>query len=183
MPDHRPLEDKPGSGTAIGKLDDLDESAGSAGELIRLVVFALGGEWFALPLDSVSEISRVPPVTPVPGVEGFVVGLTNLRGNVLAVLDMKTLFGFPDEIEGPSSTQRMLTVSSASVSAAILVDRVEGVVTVDQEEIEPPLPGTSEAIRHWMTGHFRRDGRMVAILDAEIVQGLRERLEAAERAG
>lgn len=169
------------SGAVTAEPEDTKSSGERTGEPLRVVVFRLGEEAYAFPLENVAEISRVPAITPVPGVEDFVVGLANLRGNVIAVLDIKTVFGIAEEEERPLVAQRLLCLDSDGVAAAVLVDRVEGVARVSSDELEPPLPGAAEALRPWLLGQFRRDSRLVAVLDAGIVQALRERLERAER--
>ncbi len=144
---------------------------------LRFVVFQIGQDRYACPLENVAEISRIPAVTPVPGTDDFVLGLANLRGNIVSVLDLKPLLGVPEDEEKPLSAYRMLLVTHGDVTAAFIVDRVEGVVTVHESALEPPLPGSAESVRPWITGHFEHDGYLVGTLDPSMVEGLRDLLE------
>lgn len=140
-----------------------------------IVVFRLAGELYGMTLEAVREIGRVPPVTPIPGAEGFVVGVCNLRGNIIALLDLHALFdlGAGEEV---LPSHRMLIVSNGDLTAGLLVDGVEGVMEVD--EIDPPLAGMPEGLRPYLVGHVRGDS-LVAIIDPAILLAMRQRLEAA----
>lgn len=143
----------------------------------RFVVFRVGEDRYACPLQHVAEISRIPVVTPVPQTDDFVVGIANLRGNVVSILDLKPLLGIPEDEEKSLSAYRMVILTHEQLTAAVVVDRVEGVVAVDESELEPPLPGAPEAVRQWISGHFRYGDSLIGTLDPALVAGLRERLE------
>lgn len=143
----------------------------------RYVVFLIGEDKYASPLENVAEISRIPPVTPVPRTDEFVVGVANLRGNIVTILDLKPLLGIPEDEDKPLSGYKMLILGFEGLTAAIVVDRVEGVVEIGESELEPPLPGVPEAIRPWIPGQFRYGESLIGIIDPAIVAGLRELLE------
>ncbi len=145
--------------------------------LLRFVVFRIGDDRYASPLENVSEISRIPLITPVPQTEDFVVGVANLRGNIVAILDLKPLLGIPEDQDKPLSAYRMLLLTHEELAAAVVVDRVEGVVTIDGADIEPPLPGAPEGMRAWISGHFRYGENLIGILDPAFIAGLRARIE------
>jgi len=146
-------------------------------ELTRYVVFQIGNDRYACPLENVAEISRIPAVTPVPRTDDFVVGVANLRGNIVTILDLKPLLGIPEDEDKPLSQYRMLIVAHDNLTAAIVVDRVEGVVTMAVSDLEPPLPGVPEQIRPWILGQFRHGDSLAGAIDPAIIAGLRELLE------
>lgn len=142
------------------------------------VVFKLAGERYGISLDAVREIGRVPPVTPIPGTDRFVVGVCSLRGNIVALLDLHALF----DLEGGDevlSGHRMLILSHDDMLAGLLVDAVEGVVPLGDEGLDPPLAGLPEGLRSYLVGHLRSDDSVVAIIDPAILNSLRTRLEEA----
>lgn len=143
----------------------------------RYVVFQIGDDRYACPLENVAEISRIPPITPVPRTGEFVVGVANLRGNIVSILDLKPLLGIPEDEDKPLSAYRMLILTHERLTAAVIVDRVEGVVAIGESELEPPLPGAPEAVRAWISGHFRYGDSLIGTLDPAVVAGLRELLE------
>jgi purine-binding chemotaxis protein CheW len=102
----------------------------SAGD--GFVVFQLGGECFALPLRNVLEADRVPALTPAPFVPEFVRGVTNRRGDVLPLIDLRLLLGVEP---GPQTGDgRMLVVrrNESDPPAALLVDGLGGIAWFDR---------------------------------------------------
>lgn len=142
------------------------------------VVFKLAGERYGIPLDAVREIGRVPPVTPIPGTDRFVVGVCSLRGNIIALLDLHALFDLDggDEV---LAGHRMLILAHEDMVAGLLVDAVEGVVTLGEDGLDPPLAGLPEGLRPYLVGHLRSGESVVAIIDPSILNSLRSRLEEA----
>jgi purine-binding chemotaxis protein CheW len=97
----------------------------SAGD--GFVVFQLGGESFALPIQNVIEADRVPSLTPVPFTPEFVRGVTNRRGEVLPLIDLRLLLGVD---AGPNAGEaRMLVVrlKESDPPAALVVDGLGGI--------------------------------------------------------
>src|SRR6185295_6688454 len=108
----------------------------------RFVIFDLGRTRCALPIDRVAEIGEVPKITPVPHVPRWVRGVANLRGDILAVIDLRARIGLPP-VDPESRKGRMLIVRSSpgplgEVAAGLLVDAVSGVSRVDRGALAPP---------------------------------------------
>lgn len=142
------------------------------------VVFKLAGERYGISLDAVREIGRVPPVTPIPGADHFVVGVCSLRGNIVAIIDLHTLFELDGEDEILAGN-RMLILSHADMLAGLLVDAIEGVLHIDNRVLDPPLPGLPDGLRSFLVGHLRHGDTLIAIIDTNILASLRTRLEEA----
>src|SRR5450759_508771 len=98
------------------------------------VVLRLAGSRYALPLAAVVEVGRVPPITWVPGLPSWLVGVTNWRGRLLAVVDLGPLLGGPKT--AVAGTSRLLLVSQAAATLGVLADSVDGVGPVTGE-LEP----------------------------------------------
>ena len=92
----------------------------------RYVVFAVREMLFAVPIGRVLETDRMTPITPLPGAAAGVKGLTNLRGNVVPVIDLRDLLGWAPP-DNPTS-RRMLVIQDGNRQplTALLVDRVKG---------------------------------------------------------
>jgi purine-binding chemotaxis protein CheW len=115
------------SGAAQTPVQALRRAAGDG-----YVVFQLGGESFALPVRQVLEADRVPPYTPAPFVPEFVRGVTNRRGDVLPLIDLRLLLGVEP---GPRAGDgRMLVVrrNESDSPAALLVDSLGGIAWFDR---------------------------------------------------
>lgn len=108
--------------------------------------FYLEGELFGVPLREVVEISKLLPIVPVPFSPKFVLGVINVRGEIIPVIDLKTIL----KLNKGTEEERVVLVESNKGKVGILVDKVVGVVRVEEERLEPnPMVGRySEFIRN-----------------------------------
>lgn len=135
------------------------------GKEIQLVIFRLRDEEFGVAIGSVLEISRVLEITHIPEAPGFIEGVINLRGRVLAVIALAKQFGLPDEKELPK-TARIMVVEIHNTSLGLIVDEVPGVIKISEEEIEPsPEIIESEVSRHYIKGVAKLNDRLIILLD------------------
>jgi len=128
----------------------------------RYICFNLGEEEFAIPLLSVREVIRLPEVTKVPQTPNYFLGIMNLRGSVISVMDLRLKMNIK-----PTTTKEatVIILDLGDYSLGVLVDRVNSVVLIDDKTFsEKPELGSSPmaaAIR----GVFRKDNQLILILD------------------
>lgn len=147
------------------------------------VVVRLGGSRFALPMDAVAEVGRLPGFTRVPGTPPWVAGVANWRGRVLGVLDLRPLLDLPVEPRNRSREARLVVLSNAGVQVGVLADGVDGVLDVDLEQLEATLVTLSAEALSLLRGQaFDAEGP-VGVLDEMAVFALRERVASVRRAG
>ena len=115
--------------------------------IIQLVTFKLQDETYGINVMHVQEVLRVSEIAPVPGAPGYVLGIINLRGNVVTVLDTRTRFGLPTtEI---SDSSRIVVIESDKQVVGILVDSVAEVVELRSSEVDAaPNVGNDESSRY-----------------------------------
>lgn len=146
------------------------------------VVVRLGGGRFALPMSDVAEVGRLPGLTRVPGTPPWVAGVANWRGRILGVLDLRLLLDVaPDG--GALDDRRLVVLSRQGVAAGVLAERVEGVVDVDPEQLEPALLTLPAEAGALLEGQITDDEGPVGVVDAAAVFALRSRVGMARRAG
>lgn len=141
----------------------------------RFLAFRLGDDEFALPVDNVIEVTRVPAqITRVPKTPAFLEGVASFRGEMLPVIDQRRRFDMP--VRENDETRRAVVVSSANHRAALIVDSVSEVLGVASEAIDPAPDLTGHQTR-LVSGviNLESAGRMVMVLDAN------ELLSRAER--
>lgn len=127
------------------------------------VTFKLSNETYGINVLDVREVLRVSDITPVPGVPHYVLGMINLRGNVVTVLDARRRFGL--EPKKPDELSRIVIIESDEQVVGILVDAVAEVVYLRSSEIEPaPNVGGEEAAKH-IHGVHSRGGDLLILLD------------------
>jgi purine-binding chemotaxis protein CheW len=124
-----------------------------AGGLLEVVVFTLAGERYALETRHVREIRALEDLTPLPGAPVFLAGVTNLRGQILAVIDLRTFFGVP--ARGLTDRTRLIVLGDERAEFGVLADTVAEVVTLGPGEVrEPPgsVAGVARAYLRGVTG-------------------------------
>jgi purine-binding chemotaxis protein CheW len=104
----------------------------------QLVIFELGAENFGIEIASVEGINKMMDITKVPKAPDYMLGITNLRGSVLPVIDLQKRFGMAEQ-EHTSET-RIVVASMDGVKIGMVVSAVSEVLTIDDKVIEPPPP-------------------------------------------
>ncbi len=141
----------------------------------QMIIFQLAGIEFGLPVESVQEIVRPGAFVKVPLTPPYILGLTNLRGNILPVLDMRMRLGLP--APPPDEHSRLLVLRFEMGGVCLLVDEVREVRSYREEILEPP-PETGEdfgGFVRWVA-KFDRGERVVFWLDTGALLG--EKIEA-----
>src|SRR4051812_5020956 len=160
------------SGSLLQFADELQSlsaatEAPSPGPQLHLVTFALDREEFGIPIDQVREVIRVGEITRVPQARLHVRGVTNLRGRVLAVVEIRTRMGLPAAEITPRS--RVVVVGVHDRILGILVDGVSQVVKVPAETVAPAPEEVLSPGTDYITGVARWNSRLIMLLDLEKV--------------
>jgi purine-binding chemotaxis protein CheW len=132
------------------------------GAVLDVVEFALAQERYAILTDAVREVYPLKDLTPLPCCPGFLLGIVNVRGQILPVIDIKKFFELPEQ--GITDLNKVIIVHGEQMDLGILADVVIGVREVPLEALEPSLP-TLVGIREEYLKGITPD-RLV-ILDAE----------------
>ncbi len=139
----------------------------STGEMIQLVNFRLRNEEFGMDIGLVKEITRVSDITHIPEAPSFIYGVTNLRGQVIAVIDLAKQFGLAPQQELPE-TAKIVVTEIKGQTVGMLVDEVPEVLKIADENIEPaPELIQSEVGTDYIKGVCKLDNRLIILLDLE----------------
>ncbi|HEY3447144.1 MAG TPA: chemotaxis protein CheW [Myxococcales bacterium] len=132
----------------------------------------LADETYALELGRVREIAKVPPITEVPRAPAFVMGVMNLRGEVMPVFDLHKRLGLVRH--SPCNRgSRIVVVETGQGPAGLLVEAVEQVVRLKPSTIEAPPPGLGAgAESDYIVGIGRQKDRMFVLLNLGSVLGI-----------
>lgn len=139
----------------------------------RFVCFSARGQAIGVPIEEVKETLELRPITKVPLVPPFVAGIVNLRGEVVAALDLAALLGLPD---GPLAPATRLVLVKARRTAGLLVDAVSAVRTIGDDAIVPVPPGLPPAGAALLDGLVSlEDGPLLLLSAARLLEcdGLR----------
>jgi purine-binding chemotaxis protein CheW len=108
------------------------------GERLEVVEFLLASERYAIEASYLREVCPLRDFTPLPGTPPFVLGLVNVRGELLSVVDLKKFFELPER--GLTDLNKVIVVRAGSMELGILADRVVGMKSLSLGEMQAPLP-------------------------------------------
>lgn len=137
----------------------------------KLLTFSLGSEGYGVSILKVKEIIGMMDITPVPKTPDFIKGVINLRGKIIPVMDLRTKFGMESQNydERTCIIVAEVTLKGIQKLLGIVVDMVSEVVTITDEQIEPP-PEYGAAVEHnAILGIGKIKDRVVIILDIDEV--------------
>ncbi len=129
-------------------------------DFLDVLAFQLSGEKYGLNPRLVSEVCGLTQLTPLPGLPDFVLGIMNLSGRIVSVLDLGKLFGLPKR--GLTDTDRVIIVGDGKMEFGLLANGVSGIVTIPSAAIQEP-PATLTGIRRDLLLGVTPEG--VAVLD------------------
>jgi purine-binding chemotaxis protein CheW len=139
------------------------------GTSCQLIVFRLGGEEYALVIDQIKEVVITPKVSRIPLTPKYIKGVANVRGNILAIIDLEERFGLAKgtEAEESSTHNYTLVVASEAFKMGVLVKEVPNTLTVQEGDIDlsPGLLGDSSTENGYIKGLVRTGNRMIILID------------------
>jgi purine-binding chemotaxis protein CheW len=138
----------------------------------QLVVFELANELYGVNIAAVESIIKMQVITQLPHTPSYVKGVTNLRGSVLPVIDLRARFGL--ERREDSKQTRIMIVTLGNVKAGIVVDGVSEVLRISDETLEP-LPAMLNTVdAAFLKGIARLENRLIILLELGRVLNLDE---------
>jgi purine-binding chemotaxis protein CheW len=134
--------------------------------VLQFVGFLLGGKSYAFPIEQTREIVELQSVTPTPEVAEHVVGVTNLRGQIIPIFDLQRVLtpGAP-----PSKSRQAVVLEVGGQLTGCLVDSVTRVVRLPQNEIQPADDILDHDNARSVDGFAKHEGTILILLDASRV--------------
>ncbi|QOP43065.1 purine-binding chemotaxis protein CheW [Sulfurimonas sediminis] len=139
------------SDSVVDQLDDV----------VQLVGFVIGDEEYAVPILSIQEIIKPFPWTRVPQVPKYVLGVFNLRGSVIPLIDLRTKFGLPPKKQ--SEDTRFIVMRNGSDVAGFVIDRLTMAIRIKKENVGPP-PDTVNGDDTIIDGVGKQADKIITIL-------------------
>ena len=151
--------DLPGMAYTIDKVDSPTK--------LRYIHFWMAEKSFAIPINQVIESGRLTDVAPLPCVNQAIRGLINLHGEIVPLLDLRSLLG---NIHGNCLTEeKMLIVRTGNSEGAcgLAVDRVSGMLALEPNEFRSIAPADTDLAGAFINGFCDRQGSLIRLLDLE----------------
>lgn len=134
-------------------------------EVLQWVTFKLENEVYGINVMQVQEVLRYSEIAPVPGAPLYVLGIINLRGNVVTVIDTRARFGLePREV---TDNTRVVVIESEKQVIGILVDSVAEVVYLKASEIDDAPNVGNEESAQFIQGVSNREGELLILVDLD----------------
>ncbi len=142
---------------------DIKSTSNGEDPVIQWVTFRLEDETYGVNVMQVQEVLRYTEIAPVPGAPDYVLGIINLRGSVVTVIDTRSRFGLA--MSEVTDNSRIVIIEVDKQVLGILVDAVSEVVYLNQSEIESaPNVGTEESAK-FIQGVCHKDDRLLILVE------------------
>lgn len=144
----------------------IDEDSGESTGLLK---FRLGLEWYAVAISGVREIHNEYVVTRIPRVPDFVLGVINVRGEIVSVTDLATLIRVPSrsELDIDGQLPSAIIVANDECVSALVVDEIGDIIEAAHGAIEPPLSTLDKAQAEYMAGSVYIDGLLIGVVNID----------------
>lgn len=153
----------PGEGTGLAP------AAESPTQDEQYVIFSLAGTEYAVPIMNVTEIGYPLNVTAVPNVPDWILGVANLRGDLISVVDLRMFFGLESTTSGESVRMLVGRTFQEDLTVGLIVDRAHGIRHLPVEQMEKPTAGIESQISPYLLGTYEHEGHLLVVLDLDRV--------------
>jgi purine-binding chemotaxis protein CheW len=143
----------------------------------QVVGLELAGEFYGVEIARIQEIIRLQPITRIPNGPWYIEGVTNLRGRVIPVMDLRKRFNL--ELAEPTRRTRIVVAEVGAHTVGLIVDGVSEVLRVPAEAVEPPSSLVTTADSAYLRGVAKLDERLVPLLDLSRILSGDEQAELA----
>jgi purine-binding chemotaxis protein CheW len=142
------------------------QSVSDKQQLMQLIVFRIGDEEFGVPISAVQEIIKVGTITPIPDSPAFIKGLINVRGEIVAIIDVRARFFLSMDAE-PS--RHIIIARQDENLFGLLVNEVMEVLRIQESDIKSPPRLMTKIHEDYVHGVITHDGRLIILLDIQQV--------------
>jgi purine-binding chemotaxis protein CheW len=142
-------------------------------EKLQYVTLGVAGQIFAAPVERVQEILDMQPVALLPQAPENLLGMTDVRGTGIPVLDLRLTLGLPrlEDTENTRIVVHEVIRDDTRMTVGLRTDRVFEVTVLDHDRLEPPPAVSGEWKNHSVAGIGRRNGDFVTVLDLDRLLG------------
>ena len=131
----------------------------------KMVTFSLAGKEYGVDIMNVKEIAKADKFTYVPNAASFVRGVYNLRGDIIPIIDLRMFFHLPIGRKTKDTLENMLILRIDDHVYGTIVDKIDKVVGINSESIQPPHPIFGDINIKFISGVVEKQGELFIILD------------------
>jgi len=146
----------------------------------KMITFSLAGKAYGVDIMNVKEIAKADKFTFVPNAASFVRGVYNMRGDIIPIIDLRQFFHLPQE-KKTDGQENMLILRIHEQVYGTIVDKIDKVVGINHENIQPPHPIFGDINIKFISGVVEKEGELYIILDVVRIFGQKEKTDGSER--
>ena len=147
----------------------------------KMVTFSLSGKDYAIDIMHVKEIAKAGRFTYVPNTLPFVLGVYNLRGDIIPILDLRLFFNIEVPPRQENKLENMLILNVDDQIFGLVVDKIDKVVGVQRSTVQPPHPLFGDINIKYIDGVVESNNRLYVLLDVTRIFSSKETYEAGEK--
>ena len=140
----------------------------------KIISFKIGQEYYGINILRVKEILKEKKFTRVPNALDFVVGVLNLRGEIMPVIDLAKMFHLPS-ISESIETKSIIIIRVENLLIGLVVDQIQHVMPLRKDDIQPPSPLLGTINERYIEGVVELNDRLYVILDTEAIFRIKRR--------
>jgi len=144
----------------------------------KMITFSLAEKDYAIDIMKVKEIAKANNFTYVPNTAPFVLGVYNLRGDIIPIIDLRIFFNIPVKQRAKDTIESMVIINVDDQTFGIVVDRIDKVVGVSKNTIQPPHPIFGDINIKYIYGVVESSGQLYILLDVDRIFAARTATEA-----
>ncbi len=137
----------------------------------KMVAFSLAGKDYSIDIMKIREISKAKHFTYVPNSLPYVKGVYNLRGDIISIIDLRTMFNLPTVSSDGKQSDEIIILRLEDYLLGVIVDSIDKVVGIESSTIQPPHPIFGDINIKFIQGVVEKDQRLYIILDVERIFG------------
>lgn len=133
----------------------------------KYIIFSLADARYAVPINQVVEVGEAQHITPVPNAPTWVLGVTNLRGDIISVVDCGAFLNLHEKIAIEMSSMCVVRNKKRDLTTSLLVDRIDGMLNLMEEIIPLPESGLEDELVPYLQGVYEHEGQLLKIINLE----------------
>jgi purine-binding chemotaxis protein CheW len=142
-------------------LETADEEVS---DRMSLLLFRIADEWYAVSVEDVREIFQEYAITPIPCVPAYILGVVNVRGEILSVTDSAGIMGIGTVQTSDGTAPPAIVIANDEIATALVVDEIGDISEVANESIEPPISIIDRSQAEFVAGSVYINGSMVGLI-------------------
>lgn len=133
----------------------------------KYIIFSLADARYAVPINQVLEVGEPQRITPVPNVPDWILGVTNLRGDIISVVDCGAFLNLHDKIALEMSSMCVVRNQKRDLTTSLMVDRIEGMLNLAEDLIVLPEATLGDSLLPYLQGVYDHEGHLLNVLNLE----------------